>query len=553
MKLFFSVLRSIVIIFLMCLIVLYFILQTKWSAQFTAPFLSHINTPYQIKFTKITHSFAKPFQIKIDDLEIDNEQTQLLFNAKTAQIDFNKSHPLSTFNNMKYVDCNLTANQNNTMFLNNININQLNIKNCDINYKQDENNLTIANLSGEFVNWQGLNDFVTFKSDSKWEFTAKLITINEQLQINQFINKGFIENERVYLTQLGASTKWGSFLGKLNYKPKHSIIINTLQFYNLHYQANQTLQEFFDAAKNSVVFSFFDDLDWKINELSLTQSDLMLTDFNLEKAEVQLKKIDYHAKKWGFKNTSLFFNAHFLNWHQESFQQPYLQIESEEDHFYFKAYADWLEGNIQLVGDYQNKNLHFESINALNLRYNLLNSMFMQPDFIDLLNPLGQITLEHLTLFPSTIFYPNESFPFEFSKFELVGTDLSLNKNTENNFDLQGELNLNSEFGTINKVPVINPHLKIEFSKQYYRFELDTHFEVDDTKGAIDINGESTLPFNLANPVKLSIETDSMPDSTLKKWLSIANYPSNENYKIDLIDAWQNLIPINKQLLSEKK
>lgn len=545
---------------MLCLLLLfifvlpYFLLQTRWITQFTAPLLSQLNAPYQVDFTKLTHSFAHPFQIEIENLQIQNEHHQLIFEAKTAQFELDKLKPLSlaNLNKIELNDCHFTLTHLNFTLLNTLQVNQLKIKQCNLNYEINPYFVFLQNISGEFDNWQGLTAFEQLNSPAKWAFSVQSIVLSDQnttIPATQLLTQGFIQNERLYLTQLGLTTQWGSFFGQLNYKPEESLVINKLQFYDWHYQSTQPFFKWLSDLNQQFDFKRLEQMDWIIHDLTLTQTDLMFADFNLEKANLQLKNIAYQSRAWQLNNASLFLSAGHFNWQQEAWQHPSLQLENNQEQLYFKAQSDWQEGKVELLGDYHDHILNFKSINALNLHYNLKDSILLQPEFMSILNNFKQINIEQLTLFPSTVFYPSEQFPFEFTQLEIVGTDLSWTKPAE----LTGKLLLNSARGTLNKIPLLEPHLTLQFLNPEYTFSFDSHFSTEDKHSYIEINGNSALPLQASNPVKLSIEAGAVPDLILKQWFAISNYPQNASNKLELIGDWKHFTPLAQALPTQNQ
>lgn len=524
----------IIFLFLLCIALPYFLVQTQWSAPFIARYFSQLNEDYEITFARLQHSFDDPWQIEFEQLQLSPKKPNVPIFISAEKADFtldslfNFEFQAPSLKKIAFTDCQIDLTQ--SAFTPKQTIDLIEFDRCDLRSMFHDQTVQLQDLSGSITNWQGFSAFQQLQSPFKWQLSAQNILLDQTLEIKNVFTEGHFENQQLCVTQFGAQFEFGAAIGQLTLQPQSkTTLFNRLQLYKWHYQTPQTVQM---AIAQSPFLNALWQSDWQvhIDEFSLSEADLMFADFNLEKANLTLKNIAFNDQHFNFDQLNLTFSAQHFALNEELFLNPVLKIESNLALHSFQFLSDWREGQIQLSGAFENasKTLDIEQAQALNVIYRLPHSFWalkiedFLPRYID------RISIKQTNGLQSALLYPEADFPFEFSGFEWSGSDIEIARDKEQ-ITQSGTIEIMSDSATINKIALRNLNAQLDLTRDKNRLIFDAQTGSQTESGLIEI-----AITQQGNEMQLEAKGEQTSSAWLQNGFKLQNVPESEDQHLVL-------------------
>ena len=514
----------------------YFVAQTTYGARYVSQLFTYLHPDYTITVGKLSHSFANPYEITLQQLEIkDKHQNKTYLSTKKLVLGLSKNHPLQ-FETFRYA---IVENGSVTLSspISQTAINLLQLNNVDLYYHNANENLDIKlhHVQG------GLN--TQPNQHHQLKFTAQQASYND-LNIYSLSVNGSQDHEALTLNQISGNINQGFFSGRTIIYQNDSLNIGELKInkINLQSQINQLdINELFDYIPRLT-----------IQRLSVVNSSIDLPELMLEKGNLEASNLQYYNQRWQLERSELTFNAQSIVWQDELIEQPLLQWHNNDQQLIVdQILAKWNKGTIYATGALQNNQFTVNKLFITGLHYLLPENWLEKINTINLPDAFPQITIQQWTLLPSIIVDTNADFPFEFTLFEGMGNNLILRKE-QNKTQIIGKLTLKAESATLNSVKLQQPDLAITLSPQSNHFQFSSMVD----QGIIE--GEATL-VPTTNSAQFAMQSYFVNSQVLKQWQLVDNPNVTNKFSLSLngtiqplqLNGWltsgQNRYPVKNQ------
>ncbi|MFQ1042319.1 hypothetical protein [Gilliamella sp. CG16] len=487
----------------------YFIVQTAFGAKFVSEQLSKLS-PYTISIGHVHHSFSNVYEVVLDDVVISDGQQQIA-NIPKMVIGLDK-HELWQFNHFSYVtvidgilaDSKIKHYDFSTDTLKFIN------STITVSINNNEDKILFKQVNGGIKSYSSSS-----LNNAQFDFTSNEVLINE-VAIKSVIVQGFHRDNITYLTNLGGNIENGFFVSKLKILADKSWDIEQLKLSNIHLQS-QT-DDFWEK-----YISYLP--KFSLRQLSIFESSIQLPSFLVEKGNLEVKNICFD-NGWYFDESSLVFNADNVVWLDNLFSSVLLQLNLNDNNIEIeKAIATWNKGNVNLTGSWHDSTLQLEQVTIASVIYQLpqhLEQLVLPTQF-------SRIEITQLSILPSLLINVDANYPFAFTNFEALGSDIVIVKDKYLGFDA-GNLFFKAERGSIIGIEINYPDLTLKYDSQQHAL---LNFSSLINKGVVEIKAK--LNANQTEFTSFQLGAANIPSSLLKDWKLVNYDPESTNYTVNLV------------------
>lgn len=499
-----SLIFTILLLFWLFIVIPYFFIQTETGAHYVSKIVTSYSDKYIVSVSKIEPSLAHPYQIKLNNLVVKDKHdvNKVLLSSESALLIINKNEPfqMQSFDYIRFTKGTLSVDDDSHFSANRLELNQM-----DISYKVDNlRTFFLQNVNGKMDHWAS-HFKLTPEDNNEFNFTVKQAQI-DKTHFNDVYIKGFIKNERFYVTDFGANANESSLIASFNYKPNESLEINQLKIDRLNYEttAEVHLPDFMQSLNN---------ID--LNHISILNSSFNSPNFRMTGVNLLLDKLKWEYNKLDLSTVKLSFNANNIHVYGEQFEKTLLDVSHTDQQLLINKFiTSWRQGLFSLNGSYIYGQLSIDRVMGMNLNYSLPKHWREQLFTLPISDEIKTISLKQVILLSSTMSDESDDFAFKLQQFELSGHQLKID-NQDKKQTYQGNLSFKVQQGNLNGVEVKNLILRVLLNGR----NQSVNGSMKVGKGILEVESE----LNQLNVQKISLTALSISSSILKLWQLINN------------------------------
>lgn len=505
----------------------YFLIQTEFGSKQVSNLISRFHDDYQISVQRISHSIAKPYELTLENIIIEDKQQPITYLSAKKLVIGLKSNALLQTKEFDYIlveDGHIELSQNMTDIERmNVEVALLQFKNITIHYLEQENELILHNIYGGIKPWS--NTLITDRADSQFNLTMQKITYN-RFNIQSVIIQGFQKEKTLKLTNIGGNINQGFFTAKLNIQPDKSLEIDQLKINKLHFQSTVNLLD---------INELFDDLPkTTISQLSIINSSIHIPNIIIEQGNLDINHLIYD-NGFHIQNSDLIFNAQSIIYHDELLEEPLLKWKnSGETTIIEQAIASWNKGNIKITGIFDKQRLTINNIIASGIRYQLPDNWYQTLINLQLPDNVPNITVEQFMLMPSLLIDTNPDFPFQFSAFEAFGNNIQITQ-ANSYLNIDGNILFKADNATLNTIELKKPDLMLKIEPNVKNLTFSALID----RGVIEGNASLLTDNQLQS---LTLTAHAIDSHILPMWHLIRNPIQTNTFTLKLTGQLQPLL-----------
>lgn len=520
----------IITLFWFIVIAPYFLLQTNWGAHYFSQLVSQLTT-YEVTIGGISHSFAKPYEIVLQQVMIKNNDINapISLNSEKVIIGLNQETPWQ-YQNLRYVilrqgEIHLSPSGS---FIN-LTSERLQLWDISLFIAATDDlqpTIKIAHASGGMQPWYGQ----LWAPEHNYQFNLTAQAVNyADLNIDSVVLQGEVNEQITYINNFGGNVNQGFFIAKAQLEANHTLIIEQLKVNQVRLQSNQRSDTLLTQAAQWPPIS--------IKQLAVINSDLQLADLMVAKGNLELDHVDFHQHLI-LGQGQFRFNAQTVVYQNEAINQPQVDISSQDNHITINNLSgEWQQSQIKLNGDWQDNQLALRQLSIDGLDYRLPEEWLQKLHAITTPDKLAQITVDKLILQPSIIVDTQPDFPMQFTGLELNGLNLTLVKDNKFNFSA-GTLNLKATHATVNTVTLRHAELTLRPEAD----NLAAQFSALTSTGTLEAKLQANITTNQI--AQLTINGYGTDPQILPQWHITDNAPLQRFFTFTLTGQ---LIPLKLQ------
>lgn len=437
---------SLILIVILFIIIIYAFIQTQWGAQKTSEWLTQY-TDYDIHFSGVEHNFTQPEQIVVHDLLINQKQNKTTVSAKSAQIKFNWQLFITPSHLQKITleNGNIVLAETTTVIPLSADI--LQFKNMALSSTKSDFSFTAEKITGGITPWYP-TPTDTFGS-GHFQFSVAQGTINNN-DFSNFIISGEYKPNDINIDKLGTRLLNGTLSLNGRYQDNHWKL-NEVYLNGIRWQSSQTLNELINS------------LD---KHPTVNVRLLNIVDFTAEGKQWAVSGFDGKFSQLDIDKAVSFttgeFNTNDIVIEDQHFTDVITKMNQQNNRLNLDSLSlRYEKGLIKLAGNWdQNSNtLTIQDGTLSGILYTLPEnwlSIFSSP----LNSKIQNINIEQLSINQSILIDISPNFPFQFTG--LTGKLQNLIVAKEGEWGLwQGSAILNADSGTLNRIEIRRPDLKI--------------------------------------------------------------------------------------------
>ncbi|OAT51038.1 putative exported protein [Proteus hauseri ATCC 700826] len=437
---------SLILIVILFIIIIYAFIQTQWGAQKTSEWLTEYSD-YDVRFSGVEHNFTQPEQIVVHDFSINPKQNKTIVSAKSAQIKFNWQFFTTPSHLQKITLENGNIVLAETTLAIPLSADILQFKNMALSRVKSELSFTAEKITGGIAPWKPTSTDTL--GSGHFQFSIAEGTINNN-NFSNFIISGEYKPNDINIEKLGTKLLNGTLSLTGRYQDNHWKL-NEVYLNGIRWQSPQTLEELIHS------FNQYPPINIRLlNIIDFTAEGKQwaVSGFDGKFAQLNIdKKVSFTSGEFN-TNDVVIDNQHFtdvitkMNQQNNRLNLDLLSLRYEK-------------GLIKLAGswDQNNKTLTIQDGTLSGILYTLPEnwlSTFASPLNSDIQN----INIEQLSINQSILIDISPSFPFQFTG--LTGKLQNLTVAKEGEWGLwQGSAILNADSGTLNRIELRRPDLKI--------------------------------------------------------------------------------------------
>ena len=494
---------SLLLLLLLVVVVCYFLLQTRWGAEWASRRISD-DTAYHLSIAKIEHNFSDPSLLSLHNVSFGHDGQPAVMVAKTVNLGLS----LSLFNQpLRFASIELrdgtldAANMPGSMAWP-LQADRLQLRNMAVNTPRLA--ISAKALNGGIIPWQPAPGRIA-GDNASFQMSAESITVDGLTATNALI-QGRISDKQLFVNNFGADVARGSVTGSAQRDSAGNWHVPALRMNDIRLQTDKSLADFLAPLRNlpSVHFSRVD-----MTDARLQGPDWAVTDLDLLVKELTLRQGD-----WQSEEGSLALNADsFING-QLTLNDPILNLDFSPQGVADARFSSrWVNGLIRAQGSWQRqtKRLTLDELVLAGLEYTLPENwrdrwMETLPGWLD------SVLVKKLSGSRNLLIDVNPAWPFQVTALDINGSDLLLASQRQWGV-WQGILNLNAAEATFNRTDIRRPSLALNAdSGQINVTEMSAFVD----KGMLE--GQATLDQTPARHLSLTLDGRSVPADVLQNW-----------------------------------
>ncbi|EKT60984.1 hypothetical protein [Providencia sneebia] len=448
---------TLLILFLFVIIFTYISLQTRWGASYASQFLSKL-TSYNIDVGIMGHEFANPGEFIFQDIKLSSANNDISVDAKqiVVEMSWRKLFSGNAIHRLVITQGDVALNSSETSTSIPLDAHILQFENSRIQLNQNNNQIEAVGLTGGITPWHptvnhpfGYGDF---------RFTSNQLNINELPLKNVAITGKRQENMLVFNEASGYLNN-GYILGSGKMLADKSIVIDSLAMNRVGWQTSISFADLLKVIEIEHPIS--------IKNLILTNIGLQGKDWAVSGLNTEIDQLGFVRGSWNLPKSHIDFNIDQLVIGDQqvdtligkaNIQGDNLNIEKLSGYYYKGVF------NLNATWQRNDKTLTINEGKLAGILYTLPNTwldFFAQPAP----NWLSGFKIQQFTLSQSLLMNIESYFPFEFTA--LSGNIEDINFIKQKQWGIwSGKASFNADSGTINQVMVRRPYMDVRQSGQ---------------------------------------------------------------------------------------
>ncbi|WP_436857257.1 AsmA family protein [Citrobacter tructae] len=503
MKFIGKLLVYLLIAFLLVILGLYFLLQTRWGAEHVSAWISD-NSDYHLAFDAMDHRFSSPTHILLENVTFGRDGQPATLVAKTVDIGLSSRQLTDPL----HVDTILL--QNGTLNISPqtapfpFQADRLQLQGMALNSPGSEWDLSAQRVNGGVIPWSPEAGKV-LGSKAQIQLSAASMTLNDVPASNVLI-EGSIDNDQVILSTIGADIARGALTGVAKRSADGSWIVENLRLNDIRLQSDKTLAEFFSPLKTIPSL--------QIGRLEITDARLQGPDWAVTDLDLSLRNLTFSKDDWQTQEGKLSMNASEFIYGSLHLFDPILNTEFSPQGIAVRQFTTrWEGGMIRTSGNWlrERKALVLDDAALAGLEYTLPQNWkqkWMQP----LPAWLASLTLKKFNASRNLIIDIDPTFPWQLTALDGYGTNLGLVQDHKWGI-WSGNATLNASAATFNRVDVRRPSMTLAANASTVNIsELSAFTE----KGLLEATASvSQLP---TRQTQVSLNGRGVPVNVLQQW-----------------------------------
>ena len=437
---------SLILIVILFIIIIYAFIQTQWGAQKTSEWLTQYSD-YDVRFSGVEHDFTQLEQVVVHDLSINPKQDKTTISAKLAQIKFNWQFFTTPSHLQK-----ITLENGNIVLADTtkaipLSADILQFKNMALSRNNSDFDFTAEKITGGITPWKPTPTDIL--GAGHFQFSIAEGTINNN-SFSNFIISGEYKPNDINIEKLGTRLLSGTLSLNGRYQDNHWKL-NEVYLNGIRWQSAKTL--------NELIHSF--DQYPAINVRLLN-----IVDFTAEGKQWAVSGFDGKFSQLNIDEAVSFtsgeFNTNDVVIENQHFTDVITKMNQQNNRLNLDSLSlRYEKGLIKFAGnwDQNNKTLTIQDGTLSGILYTLPEnwlSFLATP----LENKIQNIHVEQLSINQSILIDITPDFPFQFTGLTGKLQNLTVVKNGEWGL-WQGSAILNADSGTLNRIELRRPDLKI--------------------------------------------------------------------------------------------
>ncbi|QMI03380.1 AsmA family protein [Citrobacter sp. RHB25-C09] len=491
------------IAFLLVILGLYFLLQTRWGAEHVSAWISD-NSDYHLAFDAMDHRFSSPTHILLENVTFGRDGQPATLVAKTVDIGLSSRQLTDPL----HVDTILL--QNGTLNISPqtapfpFQADRLQLQGMALNSPGSEWDLSAQRVNGGVIPWSPEAGRV-LGSKAQIQLSAASMTLNDVPASNVLI-EGSIDNNQVILSTIGADIARGALTGVAQRSADGSWIVENLRLNDIRLQSDKTLAAFFSPLKTIPSL--------QIGRLEITDARLQGPDWAVTDLDLSLRNLTFSKDDWQTQEGKLSMNASEFIYGSLHLFDPILNTEFSPQGIAVRQFTTrWEGGMIRTSGNWlrEGKALVLDDAALAGLEYTLPQNWkqkWMEP----LPAWLASLTLKKFNASRNLIIDIDPTFPWQLTALDGYGANLGLVQDHKWGI-WSGNATLNASAATFNRVDVRRPSMTLAANASTVNIsELSAFTE----KGLLEATASvSQLP---TRQTQVSLNGRGVPVNVLQQW-----------------------------------
>lgn len=436
---------------LLALLIIYFLLQTRWGARQVSAWIS-TNTHYHIAFDAVAHRFSSPSHILLKNVTFGLDGKPATLVAKVVDIGLSSrqiTDPLHV-DTITLQDGTLNLSPSTAPFP--FEADTLQLSNMAFNSPETGWDLSAQRVTGGVSPWVPEAGSVLGKQ-AQIQMSAGSMTLNSIPATNVLI-QGSIDHGLVTLNTIGADIARGSLTGNAKRNADGGWLVDSLRLTDIRMQSDKSLTDFFTPLTTLPSLA--------IGSLEVTDARLQGPDWAVTDLDLSLRNLTLSKGDWQSDGGRLSMNASEFIYGTLHFHDPILNTEFSPQGIALRQFTSrWEGGMVRTSGNWlrNGKALTLDDAAIAGLEYTLpanWKQLWMTP----LPDWLQSITLKKFTASRNLVIDIDPTFPWQLTALDGYGDNLQLAK--QGNWGVWGgNAALNAAAATFNRIDVRRPSIKL--------------------------------------------------------------------------------------------
>lgn len=491
------------LIALLVIVVLYFLIQTRWGARQLSRWVTE-SSGYHLAFEQMEHHFSSLSHFQLKNVAFGRNGKPATLVAKSVDIGLSSRQLTEPLHVDTIVLQDGTLNLSPSGATLPLKADVLRLNNMALNSPESGWDLSAQRVIGGISPWLPEPGNV-LGSQARIQMSAGSMTLNGVAASNVLI-QGHIDNAVTTLTTIGADLARGSLTGSAKRRADGSWQIDNLNLSDIRLQSAQSLRAFFAPLAHLPVLT--------IGRLTVTDASLQGQDWAIANLDLSLRNMTLSNGSWQSSDGSVSMNASEAIYGALHLYDPIVNADFSPQGIALRQFTSrWEGGMVRTAGSWlrREKTLVLDDVAIAGLEYTLPASwkqLWMKP----LPDGLQNIILKKFSASRSLIIDTDPAFPWQITAFEGYGDNLQLARGAKWGI-WSGDLALNGAAATFNRVDVRRPSLKLTANDTTVSVsELSAYTE----KGMLEATASvSQLP---QRQVTVSLSGRGVPLNILQAW-----------------------------------
>ncbi|EJH7634272.1 AsmA family protein [Salmonella enterica] len=498
--------RLLLYVLIACLVVIfgfYFLLQTRWGADYVSNWVSE-NSGYHLTFDVMDHRFSAPSHLLLENVTFGRDGQPATLVAKTVDIGLSirqLTAPLHV-DTILLQDGTLNISVQTAPFP--FEADRLQLRNMALNSPGSEWRLSAQRVNGGVMPWRPEAGRV-LGNKAQIQLSAGSLTLNDVPATNVLI-EGSIDHNQVMLNTVGADMARGALTGVARRNADGSWVVENLRLNDIRLQSDKSLSEFF--APLTTVPSL------QIGRLEVTDSSLQGPDWAVTDLDLSLRNLTLRKEDWQSREGKLSMNASEFIYGSLHLLDPILNAEFSPQGVALRQFTTrWEGGMVRTSGAWlrESKALILDDTAIAGLEYTLPENwkqLWMKP----LPDWLNSLTLKKFSASRNLVIDIDPAFPWQITALDGYGANLELVQHHQWGV-WSGNATLNAAAATFNRVDVRRPSLSLTANASTVNISDLSAFT---GKGILEATASvSQLP---QRQTQISLNGRGVPMDVLQQW-----------------------------------